>query len=130
MKNQSVGKTCLISMIGILLLLVTVPVFANSSKSASKPQNFFVKVKQDISYAFKSIGQFFRGSKTKTVQNTKSTKQRIKKDFKNAKTKTVNGTKKAGQNVKKSFKSTKSKAKQDVKTVKQTFKNGFKSLKK
>lgn len=127
MKYQSVAKVCLLI---TLLFFVTVPVLASSSKTSSKSGNVFVQIKQGFNNAIKSIGQLFKGSKTKTVQSAKNTKQGVKKGFKNTKTKTVKSGKKAGQSVKKGFKGAKTQVKQDAKSVKQKLVNGFKSLKK
>lgn len=127
MKYQSVAKVCL--MIALFIFVAT-PILASSSKTQSKVGNFFVQIKQSFTSVIKSISQLFKGSKAKTVQSAKNTKQGVKKGFKKAKTQTVKGTKKAGQSVKRSFKGAKSTVKKDTKSIKQKFVNGFKSLKK
>ncbi|NLW47638.1 MAG: hypothetical protein GXY86_09920 [Firmicutes bacterium] len=149
MRYRSCAKICLLI---ALLCFVTLPVVAEPSKSETKPVSFFAKIKQDISFAFKSIGQFFKGlanrgaketknskqnikkdfkdAKGKVVNDTKKTKETIKKDFKNTKGKVVKDTKKANRSVKKSLRGTGTKVKKDAKSIKEKFKKGFKSLKK
>ena len=149
MKYQLLAKLCLII---ALLCFVTLPVLAESSDAEAKPVGFFAKIKQNISFAFKSIGRFFKGlitgtakesktakqnikkdfkeAKGKVVKEAKTAKQTVKKDFKDTKGKVVKDTKKANQNVKKSFKGAGTKVKKDVQSVKEEFKEAFNSLKK
>lgn len=122
----------IVSIILIITLVsaTALPGLANASKNNAKSQNIFVTAKQGVIDAFQNVGNFFKGVKTETVQNTKTAKKNVAKDSKKTKNKAVQNTKTTKKKVVNDFKNAKSKVKKDVKNAKKNVVNGFKSLKK
>lgn len=126
MKYKLLG---LMIIIGILVLLVSLPGFANPSNADGRLRQIITKVQQDITNAKNRIENYFKGVKPESKQAVNNVKQDVANGFKSTRDKVGEDTKIVRQKVAKGFKGVGTQVKKDAQKAKQKVISGFKSLK-